>query len=310
MSSTRSYIKRIDAKIDSLVESGIWPTSNPGKINHGQWFNNFDDSEKDLAAALVDIFVYFPDVHILQILSKAMRILFQKMCEDSISVKDRKNEINSTLENTLFVPIEGETPNPTDSGNYICRLLRQSLGIDESKIQTVAVALDSYISGEKLIVFVDDFVGSGNQVLDTWNRKYTTNSPNCFREAYINMKRESYLICLASTHEGRQRITSECTGLNLICTHSLTQRDNFSNSLLRISDHPSGDQILDRALNLLNKYSSFMSLPDYMLLDRHAQFGFNELSLTHGFQHSIPDSTLPIYWGNETSNWTPLVKRS
>lgn len=309
MAATLSYLKRIEAKIESLVESGIWPNNDPGKLYPTQWFNNFDESERVLAAALIDIFVYVPNSHVIQALHSSIKMLFQKFGENSLSIDDRKRDIEEKLDKTVFVPVEGEHPNPTDSGNYICRLLRQTFKIEESKIQNAYDALNKYTAEESNIVFVDDVVGTGNQIISTWNRIRRTTSPRSFQEAYDKSKLGCYFVCLSLTSSGNQNILSKSRGLMPIGAHYLSERDYYEQSLLRISDHPLGSNLSDHIEVLLKKYSNRLILPDYMTNHRFAEYGFQELGLTLGFQHSIPDVTLPIYWSGGGETWTPLISR-
>ena len=62
----------------------------------------------------------------------------------------------------LITIVQGENPNPSDSGWLFARKARQTLGIDQDQLreprEVVAMLADGF-SGP--VVFVDDFVGSG-----------------------------------------------------------------------------------------------------------------------------------------------------
>ena len=309
MATRRSYMNRIQLKGEALARAGIWPSNDPGRVRPTPWLANFAESEQEIAAALIDVFVYFDDEQVTQLLRRALTRLFQTFGGTDQAVEDRKNSIVSQLSRTLFVPVEGEVPNPSDSGYYICRRVRQTLELSDSNIASPAAALTQYTADGKTIVFVDDMVGTGNQMRAMWNRQYLPNDPESFRHAYQRVKRDCYYICLVCCSEGRSNITS-LSGIDLITAHDLEDRDQFRAALARIPDHPAGSGLQPAIDALLTKYASQLILDSYMRQDDFPQRGFGSLGLTVGFQHSIPDATLPIYWASGAGSWTPMSRRA
>ncbi|MCY4514723.1 MAG: hypothetical protein OXC69_06295 [Candidatus Tectomicrobia bacterium] len=301
-------MNRVKLKSQALAEAGMWPSNDPGKVNPQPWLKNFDESEDVTAAALIDIFVYFSDQQVSQVLERALRRLLQTFGGTEQSLDARRDRILNRLETTLFVPVEGETPNPTDSGNYMCRRARQTLELSDSQVRQPASALQEYLNHGKTIVFLDDMVGTGSQMRGTWTREYASRHPKSFREAYRQTKRECYYVCLACSKEGGRSLAA-VNGIELISAHDLQERDRFEEALLRIPDHPSGSGLQADVEALLRKYAATLRLEDYMRRDKCALFGFGQLGLTLGFQHSMPDATLPIYWADSGGNWKTFSKR-
>ena len=308
MATKRSYLNRVALKTEALAQAGMWPSNDPGKINPKSWLENFDDSEIAMAAALIDIFVYFSDQQVIQVLQRALRRLFQSFGGIEKSLEARQDRIRSHLERTVFVPVEGETPNPTDSGNYICRRTRQTLELSDSKVLQPAIALQQYTNDAKTIVFLDDMVGTGNQMRRTWSRHYASQHPRSFQEAYSKTNRKCYYVCLACSQDGRNSL-SALSGIELIAAHNLQERDRFELALQRIPDHPSGSGLEAGVEALLRRYAVALELKSYMKKHDYPIFGFGHLSLTCGFQHSMPDATLPIYWADGKGSWKPFCKR-
>ena len=204
--------------------------------------------------------------------------------------------------------MEGEKPNPTDSGYLMSRCGRRILEGGDSQIAHPTAALPQYITAGKTIVFIDDFVGTGNQMRSTWHRPYATGDPKSFAHAFSSIKRDCYYVCLTCSAEGRQ-ILSQLSGLEVIPAHDLEERDRFRASLGRIPDHPAGSGLQAAVSALLAKYANDLILPQYMTAGTFPRQGFANLGLTLGFQHSIPDATLPIYWASGTGSWTRMGKR-
>ena len=308
MATKTSYLNRVRLKSEALTQAGMWPSNDPGKVYPKPWLKNFDESELDTAAALIDIFVYFSDQQVSQVLERALRRLLQTFGGIEQSLGARRDRILNRLERTLFVPVEGETPNPTDSGNYMCRRARQTLELPDCQVRQPATALEQYLNHGNTIVFLDDMVGTGNQMLGTWTREYASHHPKSFREAYRHNNRECYYVCLACSNEGRRSLAAE-SGIELISAHDLQERDCFDEALRRIPDHPLGPRLQPGVEALLSKYAIRLKLERYMRKDKYALFGFGHLGLTLGFQHSMPDATLPIYWADASGKWKTFSKR-
>ena len=292
-----------------MIHAGMWPSNDPGKVSHKPWLANFSESEAHIAAALLDIFVYFSDQQVTQLLRRSLRMLMQRFGGNDVSITNKKSLIYDRLARTIFVPVEGERPNPTDSGNFICRLVRQTLEIPESQVNAPDSALQQYVNDGKTIVFVDDIVGTGNQMSAAWVRDYGSIVPKSFREAHIQTNRQCYYLCLACTEGGRSALEF-LSGIEVVAAHDLEERDRFDTALRRIPDHPSGDVLQDNVEDLLKKYGFDLDLNGYMKQQTFPIFGFENLGLTIAFQHSIPDTTLPIYWADGVGDWMPLSKRS
>lgn len=308
MGTKRAYLNRVKLKSEALARAGMWPSNDPGKVCPSPWLKNFAEAEVEMAAALLDIFVFFPDSQVTQLLRRALRLLFQEFGGTDLSVSDRKDRIRDRLEKTVFVPVEGEPPNPTDSGNYMCRCARQTLELRDTQVRDPGAALQHYLDDGKTIVFLDDMVGTGNQMRATWVREYGSSDPKSFREAYAQTKLQCYYVCLACSKEGRNSLATT-TGITLISAHDLQDRDRLDEALQRIPDHPAGSGLQADVKALIKKHATTLELDPYMRQYDFRFFGFGHLGLTLGFQHSMPDATLPIYWADGRDGWTPLSKR-
>ena len=65
----------------------------------------------------------------------------------------------------IYIPVLGKTPKPTDSGNYISRILRNDLKVSESNIKSYRDSIS--IIGSHNIIICDDILGTGNQLANT-----------------------------------------------------------------------------------------------------------------------------------------------
>ncbi len=147
---------------------------------------------------------------------------------------------------------------------YRCELLGEELGPDDS------------------VVFIDDFVGSGDQVCKTWSR--------VFGELVADIGRV-YLVVVAARQQAMQRITIE-TDLELVSQIHLTERDNVFDSACK---HFNNDE-KDTLLEYCNK------------ADRKEPKGYGDCGLLLVFAHTCPNNSIPILH-KKKRNWEPLFRR-
>lgn len=162
-------------------------------------------------------------------------------------------------------------------------------------------------SGIRPIIFVDDFVGSGNQFISTWTRQYEI-SPGrsiSFAELSQTVRGLRFFYCpLVCTALGKKRIADKCSGVELCPAHVIPEEYSAL--------HPASvlwpERLRGGAVNFVAAASRRAGIPDCNggINDWR---GFWKLGLTVAFQHSVPDATLPLlYW--DKNGWTPLRRRT
>ena len=194
----------------------------------------------------------------------------------------------------------------TDSGFAFARKARQVLGIREEQILSPDRAAAELYSGPiRPVVFVDDFVGSGNQFLETWERgvKISNTISISFRQLSLLRGTEFYYCPLVCTEFGYKRLRSSCSRLMLNPAHVLSA----SYSALHKESLIWPDHLRSTAADFLRTASGRAGIPDNGggVGDWR---GFNSLGLTIAFAHSVPDATLPIFYWKE-NGWSALVRQ-
>jgi hypothetical protein len=213
------------------------------------------------------------------------------------------------LKNAVFTAVEGETPNVTDSGNLFCRKLRQLASIPEARFVEPRFALERFKLGGP-VIFVDDFIGSGDQIISSWNRKYGDIYPTSFSEAATPSSPVALYLANTATEYGMTRIAKAKLKLQVVVSHELgteysIQNTTFNGAVPDISDLPR--QIED----LLRKYAHVLrNMPPHFRTEAQRMYGHHELGLLLAFEHTAPDATVPLIWADGPSNWTPLVRRT
>jgi len=291
------YVKDVLARCEALKRAGMW-LSEPA-IRPRAWIENFDDGDKILAAQLLERFVFYNQ----RLTDSLLKTSFYSIADGLKKgpAAPSKEQLLQALPNAIFTPVSGETPNPTDSGYFLCRRTRQVLNVDEAQIKTARESLQAAANGQP-IVFVDDFIGSGDQFLTTWK---DCSSGTSFEVIQRQGGFPVIYISLVGTEMGISNIGSQAPSVAVCVTHKIDNRGTLWG--LRSSNSSLYQQI-DL---LLKKYVPRLTPHDgYMHLQKYLTYGYKHRGLFFAFEHSVPDATLPIFWCRGTNNWEPLIERT
>lgn len=278
-----------------------WPlTSN---LNYEGWLKNFKGSEKDtfIASLILDFFVYYPTQMIRQMLSTSVGQT------GYIIKKNISTWTHAHFKNQCFYStIPGETPHLSDSGNYFTRLLKD-LGVPEERIVDYR-DLPSYIGPvyNNPVIFVDDFVGTGNQIEKAWN-KNKCNNGNTLSEICAGTNQLFIYAPLIVNYQGMKKIHDKCNGLHLSAAHILTEEYNlFSEKCFcwkgKVELYKAGTELILRK-------SQELGIPSTYGTDVNDERGFQMQGLALKFEHGAPDAVPAFfYWCDDS--WTPLFNKS
>lgn len=287
--------QRVIDKCEALKRARFW--GSPNKVKVRGWLSNFENDHEDVALFVLDNFVFYSKRMCDKMLEEAWNRLRVHVEKEISNYGGNIDSWRDFHKRAVFTRVEGENPNPTDSGNLFCRKGRQIFGISESQIMRPSKAIEE--SGEnKPLVFLDDFVGSGSQLKTTWKRLYGPKYKSTFSDAYKKKDFKSHFVCLIATKYSLDRLSN--TPINIHSSHVIGSNYNIRSKL--------SDDKLERLDKFLERYKNRLDYPFY-LKENTKKYGFHELGLTIAFYHSVPDSTLPIIWAEGNNNWTTLVKR-
>lgn len=284
----------------------LWPLKN--ELNPEGWLDNFKTTDKELALHLLNGFIYYSDILTDQMFAYSFHTISRLIKSRSDNLNLAQQKWSDFLSTCLFTYVSGETPNPTDSGYLFVRKARQIFEVDESRIMDHKQVLDTLSSqGPHPVVFVDDFVGSGNQFISTWQRlhRLSPNNQTSFAQMARNQPKSTFYYCpIICTQLGFSYIRSNCPNVTICCAHVL---DNSYSAIKKDSTiWPAS--MRDKGIRFLERISKRAGIPDNNG-NVNDWRGFNKLALTISFKHTIPDATLPIfYW--EKNDWQPLKRRT
>jgi len=290
-------------KCDYFTRVQLWPLRKD--LNPRLWLANFADTEQRHARYLLNAFLYLSTPLVEQIVVDSFEALSRVIVEPSTDVDAATAAWHAFVDNLRVVIVRGETARPTDSGYLFSRIVRDRLDISDSRIFDVPEALRELRDGlDAPFVFVDDFVGSGNQFIDTWVRQWDL-SDGSYSFADVPAGQSTFYYCpTVATTEGLAATRDNCPRVHVEAGHELGPRSSVfhAESLVWPAElRPSARDVIQMA-------SARAGIPDTGGGENDWR-GFHELGLTLAFSHGVPDATLPLYWW-ESETWHPLKKRA
>jgi hypothetical protein len=290
-------------KCSYFADVHIWPLRKA--IDPELWLENFAADEMDHAVHLLNGFLYFPEEFINEMFKSAFQELSTVVVGETEPFLTAQTAWREFVDKVIITNVTGEMPNISDSGISFTRRAKQLLNISEERTLSNEETLKELLNnGPRPVVFVDDFVGSGNQFIETWERSVRISSSvqmSFKRLASVRGNRFFYcpLIC---TQYGFERIKASCPEAILRPAHLISNRYNvFAPNSLMWPDH-----LRSTATEFIKNVSKRAGIPtDGSLEDWQ---GFHRLGLALAFADSVPDATLPIFTAT-TNSWKPLFRR-
>lgn len=291
------------AKGARFVDFNIWPLTT--QLDPTRWLNNFSDDEHKHACHLLNAFMYFSANITDQLFLTAFHNLSSKLRTTGADFLESQKQWSAFCGSLIITIVTGETPNPTDSGYTFSRKARQRLGIHENQIMSPEQALASLRSQRRPVVFVDDFVGSGSQFVNTWKRQYDLNGQQLsFKALNAEAPLQAFYTPAVATHFGINHIKRICPGVVIAPGNDVADEYNA----LHPDSNVWPEALKESGPQFIRTVSQRIGLPD-LDGDVGDWRGFNKLGLCLAFEHSTPDATLPIFY-TEENGWHPLVRRT
>lgn len=285
-----------------LMDFGAWDRT---KIDPEGWLSNFSGDQSKFALFLLSRFTFLSDHLVDQLFRAAFQDLSNHFPAPWLPFESAKDRWASFYDDAIITLVQGEEPNPSDSGWLFARKARQALGIAQHNLVEPGAAISRILSGfSGPVVFVDDFVGSGEQFIETWTRDYEVSGGSASFQASSGNSMATFFYCNAMTTEyGRRRISSFAPNVHISSGNIIPERYSLAHkdSLLWPDDLRSdGISFVREVGHALGYVSEDGGENDWR--------GFHMLGLALAFEHSIPDANLPIFFSTN-DGWKPLVQR-
>jgi hypothetical protein len=282
-----------------------WGVYKGRKITEDQvraWLNQFADNESQrLMLKILQNIIFYAADSIRAKMKEAQGIVQRGLV---LKLKERRRKRGDILVSYL--------DNPGKSGAYLAKLYADENNIykdnviERSKITETLKAKTRELHAFAL-VFVDDFVGTGNSACQYFRSlveehgetlKKLSKEPG---EIPGTSKLQMFFITITGFQEAQAEIEEVLEFLALpvkvhICDPLDESAKAFSNNSQIFTDLDERD----KAKRIAEGTGS--------VLVKNAPLGYGDCQTTVVFEHNCPNNSLPILWG-ESKNWLPLFKR-
>lgn len=284
---------------ERLIDLSAWPRR---KIEYRGWLDNFEKVDRPLAVHMLSRFTYLSNELVDQLFQAAFQGLSNRIYPGADALMRREAWLEF-CETAVVVPVMGERPNPSDSGWGFARKARQLLSFPEDRLKGPREAVEMLAVGSTApIVFVDDFVGSGDQFLRTWIRSHDTVRGAASFSSLSSVGGAFYCNVLASAR-GVERINRYAPNV-VIASGNVIPRDHsfaaFGSAMWPNGMALKGARLAQKIGRRLGYTKHDGSLRDWR--------GYHKLGLGIAMEDSTPDANLPLFF-EEANDWQPLVRR-
>lgn len=298
-----NYIPDIE-RLRFYREMQLWPVSR--KLNFENWLANFEsDEDKEIAEQILKFFVFISNDMMIQLLQTVVG-----KCGYFFNKQDKDWTHDSFLGNCWYSFIQGENKEDrTDSGYVFIRMLHEELGIPNDKIvdfQQLIEMLETKATEPQNVILVDDFVGTGAQCDNAWNKHRYGKFGMTLNEHVQSFHHRVAYASLIVNEMGFKRITTACKGLHLEYVYKLNKEYSLfePNGVCWRGDKEKYKRWLELLRRVATKEG--FTTKGGGAVDDVQGFGLQGLAIA--FDHCIPDACSSIFY-KETETWKPLKSR-
>lgn len=293
------YVNQIHEKINDFINLNIWRGIEKMKLK--QWLKNFTtDEEKYFAACILDNLIYRSDSQTESMLFNLISIDIPNLILNHkpagvnplVTLGGFKNSVDPSIR---LVCVKGEFDAPSKSSHFVARMLKRKMMINENWIITPDKIDSCLKSGTKCFVFIDDFLGTGDQ----------------FHEMAEDIKLKEKLE-LVDTFFAYAPLTAHSDGvtflnqsypkLKITFVEKLDETNSVFNSAFNDGvNSPEGSRKF---------YIDFMKRKSGLGdLIKDSALGHGRLELTYVFEQSVPDNNISLIYWNLNSSINALFYR-
>jgi len=268
------------------------------------WLNNFStDEEKYFGACILDNLIYRSEQQtvalIRQLLERNLSDLTRRHptpigpIQDWLELLRTDPSPRHDLRLRLVVVVHRDDP-PTKSAYVIARLMKRYLHVNANWIITPWSVADSINQGIRVFVYIDDFLGTGDQfsTVATLERLDST-----FGHSY------SVYAPLSAHVAGVSNLTVAWPQLKVAPVDFLDRTHSVFDDASLTFDDGKNTPAAAKAFYLDLLVSRGITLSG---CERR---GYGGLELAYAFSHAVPDNCLPLLWYGDSSKWQPLFDR-
>jgi hypothetical protein len=248
------------------------------------WLNQFDTGDQDLAARVLDVVDFYSQSQI-----------YAAFRETLAALPGWHESSSKRTGNWRFAAMSSSAG---ESGDAMLHHFRIANKLDSKRFDELFVSRSELfrqpmlpegnprkLGEDDVVVLLDDFSGTGDQVCNAWNDPATSFG------ALLTGVGKIYLILVAASKAARQRISKE-TALCPMPAHELHESDSVFSDQCRHFTKPDQVRLLHYG----------------QIADKNNPKGYGGCGFVVVFQHRPPNNSIPILHADH-SKWTGLFPR-
>ena len=286
-----TYTDHIIARCKDLIAHNIWQGIDDLQLS--RWLNNFSSVEQRyFAARVLDILIYRSEPQTKSMLTH----LFHRTIPDVARHHGFGSQLHSVCDrlqtgqepDLRLVPVSPATQATMASGPLITRLARKHLNFRKTWI----IPHRKIRSTTPFVVFLDDFIGTGNQFSGFIRQANLT---------YLITERRCCYVAVAAHATGIKNLRDAFPDLAVAAVDLLSER----NSLF----HRRGLAFPDGTNRIADARAFYRQMLNRFGIRHRYQQGYGGLDLAYAFSHAVPNNSTPLLWWPQNTQWTPLFAR-
>jgi|JTFN01.1.fsa_nt_gb hypothetical protein len=291
-----SYVSSVIDKTRLLISLGIWEGIDELDLN--RWLKNFKGQEgKYFSACILDAFTYRSKKMCHSMMRNILMDMVPNFCRNNAisnfeTISEWKNRLSEGDSLVRFVPVN-IMDGRVKSATVVARNFIEANDLQQRFVQQPDAIGRAIENGTKVIVFLDDFAGSGSQFL-----RFIKENP---LDAYLENVKFLYAPLCAHI-DAIEKIRRNAPFVRVIPIDRLKREHNFFSACSR--GYFRGDGI--NSVESAKEY--YLSLFENSS-ERKYLFGMSSQSLTYSFFMSTPNNNLKALYHNESGVWNRLVFR-
>lgn len=289
------FVESVHTNGIQLIERGFWEIPMP---RFASWFRQFCGLEEQFfAACLLDQVIF----RTRQQFEAALRSIFRSNLYGNLYPGAQDLQLLGILQGrrdpkVRLVPVIRETDPPTKSGPLVLRRLQRILQLNPKWMSwpwQAAKAIEE--DAVEVILFVDDFLGSGGQ-FEGFFRQWGFDAQQA-----VGVKH--FYAPVVAHQKGIAHLAKELPSVCTVSAETLgSPHDFFSEKMWERIGH--GCVTAEDAKSWYMDFGVRRKCKPKSV----SAFGCGDLALTFGFSHATPNNSLPILWYG-SAEWQPLLER-
>ncbi|MDH6671242.1 hypothetical protein M2277_001892 [Paenibacillus sp. LBL] len=284
-------------KIATLIKYNMW--GNVTYERFKRWTQQFNtDEERYYAAYLAKQLIYYNNKDFISLINYSFAMVIKKILQSTLKTNEYAEDLiwakkmEEVRRNTLVCPL---TFDAAASGSMTVRILRNLSIISEEEICNSETELINKLQRRDVhgVIFVDDMIGSGTQVLESLiHRKEIGNSYCSLQDKILELRPSAQIfVCVAVAPEESLRLIESDTNLQVSVAEVLDTKQEVLNDGFWDPGH------YENAMKFLSNLNAKENIP---------LSGFSDKSWALTFEHGAPDLSSPFYY-KEQAGWTSLI---